>query len=49
MCVSKGWSELAECDSRDSNKRATVLAGGGVEKEAVKSWLMQFSPFHTGC
>ena len=38
----------------DSNKRATVLAGEGgeggwVDKEAVKSWLMQFSPFHTGC
>lgn len=29
----------------DSNKPATVLAGGWMEKEAVKSCLIQFSLF----
>jgi len=32
-----------------SDQRVTVLAGGWLDKAAVKLRLIQFSPFHIGC
>lgn len=48
MCVVKvGFNWLCMI-LWDSNKQATVLAGGWGGKEVVKSWLIQFTLFNGG-